>query len=828
MVCCELPSWKITHVSANLSSVFAGVEAADLLGKGLDALLSDGVIHDLRNTLQSSMVSGSAEVLANIEVSGNGELADLMVHLSDRHAIIEAVPQAGIQVSTNAPLTLVRSMLGRLKRAPNLERALVLSASQIRAVTGFDRVMVYKFLEDGSGEVVAEALRSGLMPFLGLHYPESDIPAQARSLYLRQWLRLIPNIDYEPSPLLSVSDQEGATAVDLGLAGLRASSPIHLEYLRNMGSAATLTISLITGDKLWGLIACHHEVPRRLAISTCNACELFGQILSLQIEAKEQERELSFVARSREAHERLIATMPPEDTLFDNLARYADLLRELIPCDGIGVWTDGVLSGVGSLPPVESMPALIAFLGEQDAQQVYATDRLDSVFAAAKAYRPEASGLIAIPFPRAPRDYLIFFRREIAQIVTWGGNPNKPVEPVPGGSRIGPRRSFAAWREEVSGQSRPWRTVEKKIAEGLRVSLLDVILRRADLVERERKTAQESQTLLIAELNHRVKNILALIRSLVRQSRQGAKSIASFTSDLEDRIQALALAHDQINQNGWSTAPLQRLLEAESKVWAHVSRDGLSFKGPKVLLDAQAFQTMALVFHELMTNAAKYGALSTQNGSLRVSWEIAEDGSLEILWRESGGPAVAAPTRRGFGTVVVEQTVPFELQGRAEVDYVPEGVRARFTIPASHVSLAPEGNVDEEAPAATSGGGPDLVGRRLLLVEDSMMIALDAQSTLQDAGLDVAVAGAVSDALRAIELEPFDAVVLDINLSGETSFGIADRCAARGVPFVFATGYGESVVIPERFRSAPVVSKPYVVDTLRSALARASEKAPAL
>lgn len=818
LIVCGLSSWAVTHVSANLAEVLGVPDAAALIGNALDDLFSAALVHDLRNVLQASMVSGAAEVLGNVTLPSTGAVVDIFVHLSHDRVIVEVVPQAGAQSATNAPLTLVRSLLARLRKTATLERALAASTNQIRAVTGFDRVMIYKFLEDGSGEVVAEAKRADMVPFLGLRYPESDIPAQARALFLQQWLRLIPNVHYEPSPLIG---EGGGRDLDLSLSALRSASPIHLEYLRNMGSAATLTISLITGNRLWGLIACHHEVPRRLATSTCSACEAFGQIFSLQIEAKEQERELGFIARSREAHERLIASMPPEETLFDNVARYAELLQELIPCDGIGVWTAGVLSGVGTLPPVEDMPALVAFLGQQNGHKVYAADSLDAVYPAARSYRKQVSGLIAIPFSRAPRDYLIFFRQEILQVVTWGGDPNKPVEQVAGGERLGPRRSFAAWQEEVSGTCQPWRPVELKIAEALRVSLLDVILRRADILERERRSAQESQALLIAELNHRVKNVLALIRSLVRQSRHGAVSVTSFTTDLEHRIQALSMAHDQITQSGWSAAPLRRILEAEANVWTHASRRGLRFSGPEVLLDPRAYQTMALVFHELMTNAAKYGSLSIARGTLSVEWDFDSDQSLVIRWEESGGPPVTAPTRRGFGTVVVEQTVPFELQGEAAVEYRFEGVRARFLIPAPHVSLAVA--PDEDAPVPEHGTTMDLVGKRLLLVEDSMMIALDAQSTLHEASIHVEVAGTVSDALRAVDLERFDAAMLDINLSGETSFGVADLCAARHLPFVFATGYGESVIIPERFKSVPVVSKPYDVQTLRTALGRAAE-----
>ncbi|MCW6508045.1 GAF domain-containing protein [Hyphomicrobiales bacterium BP6-180914] len=815
LIACDMSSWKITHLSRNIETLLSISNAEQLIGGPVENVLRHDILHDVRNVLQASTVSGQAELLPAVTL---GDMkADILAHTSGTTAIIEILPGFGAQVSNAPPMTLVRSMISRVKRAPTLERSLTLAANQIRAVTGFDRVMIYRFLDDDSGEVTAESLRAGLTPFLNLRYPASDIPAQARQLYKQQWLRMIPDVFYEPSCLLARPSDEETEPLDLGLATLRSVSPIHIEYLKNMGSSATMTISLIVGDKLWGLVACHHLVPRLISTSISSACELFGQFLSMHIDAMECHRELSHIARSREAHERLITAMPPEQTLFDDITRYEDLLKDLISCDGLGVWTRGVFSGVGSLPPVEMMPEVIAFLDTQQSHHVFATAQIAGHVPSAAAYGSLASGLLAIPLTRAPRDYLLFFRKELPQVVRWGGNPNRPVEVTEHGGRIGPRKSFAAWREEVTGQSEPWRPAELQIGEGLRVSLLDIILRRSDLNERQLLSAREGQALLVAELNHRVKNILALIRSLVRQSQKGADSIASFTSDLEQRIRALSFAHDQLTESGWTTAPLKRLLEAEAKAWARGAVAGIRFEGPPVMLDSRAYQTLALVFHEMMTNAAKYGSLSVASGHLTVRWTLSEEGGLTIEWDEKDGPRVQEPKRRGFGSVMIEQAVPFELQGEAHVEFRAAGLHARFRIPADYVTL---GTGAEDVNTQPVRNPVMLEGKRLLLVEDSMMIALDAQIALQHAGLTVDVAGTIPDAMRSVAVGGFDAVLLDINLSGETSFGIADRCVSIGVPFVFATGYGESVVTPDRFRGVPVISKPYNEQVLHAALER--------
>ena len=354
------------------------------------------------------------------------------------------------------------------------------------------------------------------------------------------------------------------------------------------------------------------------------------------------------------------------------------------------------------------------------------------------------------------------------------------------------------------------------MAEVLRISLLDVMLRRANLIDRERRIAQESQLLLVAELNHRVKNVLAVIRSLVRQSQHGAPSFETFTNDLQARIHALSVAHDQLTKSNWKAAPLRDLIEVEAQAWVEAHDVRLELSGPPVMIEARAYQSLALVLHELITNAAKYGALSVMEGRLSVAWKLNKTGDLVLTWTERNGPPVRAPERRGFGSIVVEQSIPFELQGEARVVYDSAGVSATFKIPYEFVQ---RGTSEPRRREPTSTLRADLTGKSLLLVEDSMMIALDAQSMLQNCGAEVELVATTIDARRAIKLNKFDAAILDVNLYTETSFPIAEDLQEQAIPFVFATGYGETVVVPERFKHIHIVSKPYAEDALRAALA---------
>ncbi|WP_271206115.1 HWE histidine kinase domain-containing protein [Methylopila capsulata] len=814
LIACALPAWIVSHVSANAPAALGRSGTEELIGLPLAAVLSERLIHDARNALQVAMISGTPERLPAREtgVPGLGR-CDVAVHAHDALAFIEISSSDVADTASVDPSTLVRAMIGSLKRSPNIPRFLALAAQQVRSVTGYDRVMVYKFLEDGSGEVAAEALRGDLSPYLGLRYPESDIPAQARALYKRQFLRLIPDIDYVPTPLVPALRSDGRP-VDLGLATLRSVSPVHIEYLRNMGTLGTLTVSIMRGDELWGLIACHHDAPRRLSGSVCAAIELFGQVLSIQLEAREQEETLRYMARSRDQLDKLLATMAPEDTIFDNLAKFSDQLRAMIPCDGLAVWSDGKLQTVGDVPPEESLIEIIRFLAARGDASAFVTDHLAGFLPNAHKHAETVAGVLAIPFSRLPADFVLLFRRELVRTVTWGGNPNKPVEPNAAGGRISPRKSFEAWSELVRGHSAPWLTGERQIADALRISLLEVILRRADMIHRERVAAQEKQAFLIAELNHRVKNILAVISSLVRQSRSSATSVESFTMDIERRVRALGYAHDQLILSGWRSAPLRQLLEAEALAWTSNVRERVILSGPEMKLEARAYQALALVVHELMTNAAKYGALSVPAGRIAIAWSTLPSGALELSWTERDGPRVEKPTRRGFGSTVIEQTIPFELKGEAHLALHPEGLQATFRLPPGH---ATEIGWREEAPPPARVV-TNLRGKRLLLVEDSMMIALDAQTTLEGAGATVEVAASVLDARRSLSLMAFDAAILDVNLFGETSFELADHLKQLGMPFIFATGYGEGVAIPDRFADVAIIPKPYEERSLRETL----------
>ncbi|MGW9822404.1 light-regulated signal transduction histidine kinase (bacteriophytochrome) [Methylorubrum extorquens] len=805
--------WIVVRASANAPE-WLGRPAEDLLGLPLDILVDQEAIHLLRGHLQTLRGPDAVDRVFGVRLVPDKPVFDIALHVSGGAIVMEAEPSAPEHLSAG---NLVRNIVSRLQHTVELEPLCREAARQMRALTGFDRVMVYRFAPDGSGEVIAEAVRSGLDRYLGLHYPASDIPKQARALYERNWLRIIADIDAPAIPVVPARDPMGEP-LDLSLSTLRTVSPIHHEYLRNMGVAASLSVSILRGGRLWGLFACHHTEPRHISLERRTAAELFGQMFSWILESREREVLAAQEALARETHNRLMSAMAAGGTGLEGLADFAEELSGIVACDGLGLWVDGEITLQGMTPTREEFTGLVRFLNRTAASRVYATEEIGRFHEPGRDFTERAAGMLAVPVSRTPRDFLVFFRKEVARTVTWAGNPEKPASLGPNGVRLTPRKSFETWREVVHGRSLPWSEAEARTAEALRVTLLEVILRLSDTAERERKEAQERQELLIAELNHRVRNILNLIRGVVTQSRANAGDADDFTEVVGDRIQALARAHDQVTSANWGPGSLAELLTVEASAYLGAKADRVVLDGVDILLEPQAFTTMALVVHELMTNSAKYGALSDSGGRVDVRWERDGFDSLLVHWTETGGPVVKAPTRRGFGSTIIERSVPYELKGEAEVRYALTGLTARFSIPAAFVRAAPPRAVRVVQPEAVPSF---LLSGTALVVEDNMIIALEAEEALTALGADsVDMAASVREALRVIDASPPDRALLDVNLGSETSIAVARRLAELGIPFAFATGYGESFQVPPDLGDVPVIKKPYGADSLRQAFGR--------
>jgi len=659
--------WSIVRASANLGEML-GLDPATVLGQRLDRTLGSEAVQKLRLSMASLTAVGNQRIFGVDLRPGRG-LFDLNLHLTGDVMVVEGEPAKGDPVEA---VTMVRAMMARLARSATLGDFHHDAARQLRGLVGFDRVMIYRFGADGAGEVIADSTEPGVESFLGLHYPASDIPKQARALYLRNPFRIIADVAATPVGLLPALAATVAP-LDLSAAITRSVSPVHLEYLRNMGVGASLSLSIVVGGQLWGLMACHHLSPKLPGFAQRTAAELFAAMYSMGLESRLHQANGLEEQRARELADRLMTAIAGDDALLMNPQWLADMTRDMIASDGIAIVRASEVASAGATPGRAELLALSRMLDSASPSRVFDTDHLAGLHAPAAA-SGRAAGLLSIPISRTPRDYVMLFRRELKQSIRWGGDPTKPVENTPKGMRLSPRKSFAAFSETIRDRSLAFNERDRRIGEAVRVAMIEIVLRLTENNVEERRRAGERQELLIGELNHRVRNILSLIRSLVNNTQAADGGIETYVTSLNGRVQALARAHDRLTQRNLAPGPLRAVFEDEITAHSDI-RGRFEVEGDEVVLTAPAISTLSMVVHELVTNAIKYGALSV-GGTVHVRATRLPGKGLRLHWRERGGPAVQAPTRRGFGSALIERMVPFDLEGSAELRFAVGGVEA--------------------------------------------------------------------------------------------------------------------------------------------------------
>jgi light-regulated signal transduction histidine kinase (bacteriophytochrome) len=496
------PDFSITHASENASGVF-GTELPHLLG----APLASALPAESFAILEEAAERGHLPDANPLRMVIGGRACDAILHRHGGSLILELEPRVAAAPVDRRHHPL-RRVVSQLQAAATLPDLLTTAAAAVRGLTGFERVMIYSFDEDGHGSVDAEVKSDGLDAYLGLHYPASDIPRQARELYLRNLIRSIPDARYTPVPLRAASRADDSAPLDLSFASLRSVSPVHLEYLANMGIRSSMSISLVVRERLWGLISCaHHSGPHHLPYDVRSDCEVVGRMTSLLIGAFE-DREIE---AGRQHRQPMLATLAAQmragaDALPALLARPRELFA-LLRIDGAAVVTEEALS-VGIVPPIADIHAISSRLQQVNEPGVITTDSLSKLAPEFSAVKGVASGIVgfALPGPR-PRQF-IGFRPEILHTVDWGGDPNKPLE-LDSTARLHPRRSFALWREEVRLRSRPWTRLDRDAAEELRRLVVEVDLEKE--VEREQRAVRARDD-LVAVVSHDLKNPLNVIQ----------------------------------------------------------------------------------------------------------------------------------------------------------------------------------------------------------------------------------------------------------------------------------------------------------------------------
>jgi diguanylate cyclase (GGDEF)-like protein len=433
--------------------------SGSILGKSVETVLgvalADLVLHEETDLRREPGYIGT------LGPFGDRQKLIITAHLMDGAAILEAEPSIGPETNPAKALANIRSIIERIGGNSDLIEACQLAASEVRRITAYDRVMIYRFLADSTGSVIAEAKDAALSSFLNHRFPASDIPKQARELYQRNMIRVIPDVGYIPAPLVPALSPRTNQPVDMSNCNLRSVSPVHIQYLKNMGVDASMSVSLVLRDELWGLIACHNVKTRLVSYEAREACRHVGQILSQEIRVREESDGYRIAAELGSSRAEVIGALMKADDPGALLVDLCAELQAIVHSHGVAVVRNGAIATAGQTPSETQIRQLAVWLEQRaSGSDFFATDCLSREYPPAEAFASHICGLFSLVLPSDDQVVLMWFRAEQIEEIHWAGNPHKPAEPGSGPDVLNPRKSFATWRETVRGRSQPWQPVE--------------------------------------------------------------------------------------------------------------------------------------------------------------------------------------------------------------------------------------------------------------------------------------------------------------------------------------------------------------------------------
>ncbi|MFT3698082.1 MAG: ATP-binding protein [Kofleriaceae bacterium] len=801
----------IVQASTNTDS-FLGVAHANVVGAPI------GSLFQAESAQMIAAAFATPDRLREINplrvITLGGMPFDAVLHVSSSgQLVVELEPAQGERILGFDPR--LRTALIRLQHAIDLDSLYRLAAAEVRSITGFDRVMIYRFDPDWNGEVVAEAKRDGLEPFLGQHYPASDIPEQARRLYTINWLRFIGDASYTPVPVLPGLEQP----LDMSFGILRSVSPIHIEYMKNMGVTASMSVSLVVDGVLVGLIACHnYDGPRLPSFVVRETCEYLGRSLSWNINVLETKLRAERAQRSAQRETSLLRSISESQEFLDGLASQA--LVELAEAQSAAIITSEGIRRIGPTPREETLVQLVSWLRGQPTD-VFVTDRAPTTIPVPLG---ESAGVLAVAISRTLGEYVLWFRPLTERTINWAGDPNKVVVHTQGGApRLSPRGSFDLWREVVRGRSLPWDAITIEAASNLRRSLLSgVRIRASELRSYNQRLldADRAKDDFIATVSHELRTPLNAIlgwANLLQQQdpipperlKQGLEVIdrnaRAQTQIVDDLLDVSRMVSGKLSLDLVTVDLHDLVIDVLDSFEVNVAAKGLTLKrvldsGTSMVLgDATRLRQIIV---NLMTNATKF---TPKGGSITVALRRI-DSEFELSVRDSGQgispeflplvfdvfrQADSGLNRRsaglGLGLAIARKLV--ELHGgriTAESDGPGTGATFRIRIPVASVKLAaptpPDGIASIEKP---------LFGMQILVVEDEDDSREFLCMLLTDAGAQCKQLSNAEEALTMLGREKFSLVISDVGMPGQDGLQFMRALRERGdsVPAVALTAY---------------------------------------
>lgn len=609
----------IEQASEN-SAAFLAAPLEQILGGRCEELLGAELEAALRSEAHSNRHTSSVRFLRSVRLA-SGQQVDVVTHSTGGRLIAE-FERADVKVDQdvlNTTIVNVVSQLESVKSTPELAQA---AARELRALTGFDRILLYSFDEAGTGTVIAEDRNDELPSMLHLRFPASDIPQQARRLYVLNRVRIIPDVDYTPSPI--VSRDAAPEPLDLTYSVLRSVSPVHRAYMRNMGTRSSMSVSLIIDGKLWGMISFHHATPKAAPYVVRSGCDVLARIVAAQISAYSRAADYSEAIHLKSIERDLLTYMALEEKYLDGITHHPEKVLALANATGAAFVLDDTCVLMGETPTENQVKRIADWVSSRPQPEFFATGHFAAEYPLAEAFTDTASGLMAISLSQLHRFQILWFRPEMLRTIHWAGEPDSETKRAAASMQISPRHSFAAWSETVRQRSIPWTPVEQEAARDFRNAVLFIVLRRveelADMAAELEFTNKELEAFSYSvshDLRAPFRHISGFAELLLsdeseRLSERGKQYLerisqaARFAGQLVDSL----LNFSQIARTRLEMRPIDMSALAK-EVWADVTAEELQGRQVEFICASLPVvegdvHLMRQVWRNLLSNAAKY------------------------------------------------------------------------------------------------------------------------------------------------------------------------------------------------------------------------------
>jgi len=474
----EKETLNIVQVSQNIEQ-HLGISHTSIINQNLSKFVPEPQLIKLRQKFNSG-IKDKLPFIFSFEKSTEATQFLSLIHAKDDYLLIEIETEKSSERDNSSFVSIYQELkfiMASIENAESLNEVGSLSVQELKKLSGFDRIMIYQFDENWNGIVIAEVLETGMEPYIGLRFPASDIPKQARALYQKNPYRFIPNREYEAVKLYPVINPVTQAFIDLADCNLRSVASVHVEYLKNMGVMASMSTRILVDGKLWGLIACHHREPKFLNYEMCSVFELLSDVISAKIASMQRQDDFRYSTSLQEIQSQLVEQIYSSNLLEGLTADKANILK-LLRAEGAVISFNKRMEQIGTVPDNHFIQDLIFWLQTHNIDKVYAVDNISEVYDDGYQHSKIASGMIVLPIYAEKGEYIIAFRPEAIQNVDWGGNPNERIQFEENKKSYHPRNSFKLWQQTVKNTSLPWHRQEVAIAESFRNILLEYTMKK--------------------------------------------------------------------------------------------------------------------------------------------------------------------------------------------------------------------------------------------------------------------------------------------------------------------------------------------------------------